>query len=105
MALDPHFDSFIQKAGAELETAYRAHGTPLPQGVTGEDLVRAALEDMEREIKSPEGVARSERLMKIVREVEASLPGGIEHPEFADRVQERLKDLPGWIGNDPGASA
>ena len=105
MKPDPHLEAFIRNSGAELEAAFREAGSPLPQGLSGEILVRSALEDMEKERFSPEGQARAKRIVQIAREVAAERPGGHQSPEFADRVLARLKDLFERPNSGPGASA
>ena len=91
MTPDPKLEAFIRKSGAELEAAVREAGTSLPEGVSGETLVRSFLEDMEKEHFSPEGQARAKHIEEIAREVAAELPGGPKNPDFADRFLARLK--------------
>jgi len=105
MTLDSMFDSYIKEWGAKLETAFREKGTPLPQGLTGEILIRAAFEDMEKEAKSPEAQARFRRLNEIATEIAAKLPGGMEHPDFPHLVQARLHEVFGPHDTGPAASA
>jgi hypothetical protein len=101
MERDPEVDAFIQQKGAELEAALREAGSPLPPGVTGQDFVESALIDGERRATSPEGQALFKRMMKVVEEVAAELPGGVDAPNFMARLEARSKDLFG----DGGAAA
>jgi hypothetical protein len=93
MDSDPKLDQWIREKGAELEAAFRDAGSPLPQELTGENLVRGTLEENERWFKSPEGQAHSKRMMELANEVAAELPGGHTHPDFAKRLLARMEQL------------
>ena len=103
MERNPKVDAVIQQMGAQLETALREAGSPLPPGTTGQDLVEWAMVDNERRAKSPEGQAMFKKMKKIVEEVAAELPGGADDPEFLERLKARSQDLFGDGGT--GASA
>jgi len=93
MDSNPTRDQWIREKGAELEAAFREAGSSLPEGLSGEMLVRGALEEGEREFNSPAGKARSERIRAIAQEVAAELPGGHEHPDYAKQLGARLEWL------------
>ncbi len=105
MTLDPRLEPFIRKTGVELEAALRNAGATLPQGITGEMLARAILEDAEKEALSSQGKARARRMGEIVREVQNELPGGHKHPDFHNRLQARLKGIFEPPASGPAASA
>ncbi len=65
----------MRQWGVDLEAAYRDKGTPLPEGLSGEDLIRSALDEMEWEVNSPAGQARAKRLKELAEQVAAELPG------------------------------
>jgi Arc/MetJ-type ribon-helix-helix transcriptional regulator len=91
---DPQFDAFIQEAGAELEAAFQAAGTGLPAGITGEQLVRASLEEALQELQTPEAQDRLKQMSQIYRELLVEHPAGLNDAEFAailhDRITKRL---------------
>jgi hypothetical protein len=93
MDADPKLDQWIRDSGAQLEAAFREAGSPLPPELTGEFLVRNTLEENERWFNSPEGQARSKRMLEIANEVAAELPGGHEHPDYSSRLLARLQQL------------
>ena len=101
MERDPKFDAVIRRMGLQFETALREAGSPLPPGVTGQDFIEWALADGEQRAKSPEGQAIFKKMKKLVEEVAAELPGGVEDPNFLARLEARSKDLFG----DGGAVA
>jgi len=91
---DPPIEQFVRKAGSELETSLREAGSPLPPGVTGEQLVRSAVDDMQRELLS-DGTNERVKLWRphidrIIRELEAELPGGRSNPEFQTTMVARI---------------
>jgi len=102
MERDPKFDAVIRQMGLQFEAALREAGSPLPPGVKGQDFIESALADGEQRVKSPEGQAIFKRMKKVVEEVAAELPGGIEDPNFRARLEARSKDL---FGDGPVASA
>ena len=105
MDSDPRLDKWFQEQGGELEQALRKAGTPLPQDVSGEVLVRALLEEAEKLLRSPEGQARAKQAAGIIKQVAAELPGGHENPAFLERIKARLRELYGPDGDSTGASA
>jgi hypothetical protein len=77
--------------GAVLETSFREAGTPLPDGTSGYDVVKAAMEENQRLAQTPEARARFTAMKRIAEEVAAELPGGTEHPDFADRLMAKMR--------------
>ncbi len=96
MDSNPKLDQWIRDKGAELEAAFRQAGSPLPPELTGEFLVRSTLDENEKWFKSPEGQARSKRMIEIASEVAAELPS---------RVLARLERLFSEGQDGAGASA
>ena len=99
---DPRVEQFVRQAGSELETSLREAGATLPSGVTGEQLVRSAVGDMQRELLSD---ATNERVKlwrphvdRIIRELEAELPGGRSNPEFQTTMVARISQ---WVLEHP----
>ncbi len=99
---DPRVEQFVRQAGSELETRLREAGATLPSGVTGEQLVRSAVGDMQRELLSD---ATNERVKlwrphvdRIIRELEAALPGGRSNPEFQTTMVARISQ---WVLEHP----
>ena len=105
MDSDPKLDQWIREKGPELEAALRDAGSPLPPELTGEMLVRGMLEENEKWFTSPEGQARSKRMIQIANEVAAELPGGHQHPDYPNRVLARLEQLFKEGQDGAGASA
>ena len=105
MKPDSNLEAFIRKSGAELEAAFREAGGSVPEGVSGETMIRAILDAMEKEHSSPEGQTRARRIGEIAREVAADLAGGHLDPEFSHRLLARLKDLFEPPSSGPAASA
>jgi hypothetical protein len=105
MSIDPRLDPHLRQWGADLEAAYRKKGTPLPEGVSGEDLLRSALEEMEREALSPVGRERAKRIKELAEHVAAELPGGTQNPEFPDRLMKRMQKFFEADDSGPAASA
>jgi hypothetical protein len=103
MKRDPKLDAFIRDQGVEFEAALREAGSPLRPGVTGQDFIESALADGEQRAKSPEGQALFRRMQKVIEEVAAELPGGVDDPNFMACLEARSKDLFGDGG--AGASA
>jgi hypothetical protein len=102
MERDPEIEALVRQKGAELEAALREAGSPLPPGLTGRDFVEWAMADGERRAKSPEGQAPFRRTKRVVEEVAAALPGGIDDPDFLPRLKARSQDL---FGDSGAASA
>ena len=99
---NPRIEQFVRQAGAELETSLREAGSTLPPGVTGEQLMRSAVDDMQRELLSD---PTNERLKlwqphvdRIIRELEAELPGGRSNPEFQTTMVARISQ---WVLEHP----
>jgi len=101
MERDPELDAVIRQKATELEGALREAGTPLPLGVTGQDFIEWAMADGERRMKSPEGQALLQRMKRVIEEVAAELPGGINDPGFLPRLESRYEEIIG----DGGAAA
>jgi len=89
---DP-IEAFVRKAGAELEEAYRAEGVPLPNGLTGEQIARWAIEDMRRDNErwAPE-------FQRLDQEVRAELSPSASKEEYLARLSAKLHD---WIRHHP----
>ncbi len=105
MDSDPRLDKWFQEQGGELEQALRKAGTPLPQDVSGEVLVRALLEEAEKGLRSPDGQARAKQAAEIIKHVAAELPGGHGNPAFLERIKARLRELYGPDGDGTSATA
>ena len=105
MNSDPRLAKWFQQQGRELEKAMRDAGTPLPQELSGEMLVRGLLDDAEKRLRSPEGQARAKQIAEIVKQVAAELPGGQKDPVFLERVQARVREIFGPKEDGPSASA
>ena len=102
MERDPKLDAVIRQKGAELDATLREVGSPLPPGVTGQDFIEWAMADGERRMGSPEGQALLQRIKRVLEEVAAELPGGINDPEFVPRLEARYQEI---IGDGGAASA
>jgi len=102
MERDPEIDAFIRQKGVELEAGFREAGSALPSGITGQDLVEWALTDGEQRAKSPEGQILFKKMKKVIEEVAAELPGGVDHPDFLVRLKARSQNL---FGDGGAASA
>lgn len=96
---------FFQEQGKVLEDAMREAGSPLPEGLTGEALIRDTLEELEQLVRSPEGRAHSARVHEIFKQVAAELPGGAEDPAFLERMRVRMEEVFGKDTDGPNASA
>jgi hypothetical protein len=96
---------FFQEQGKVLEDAMREAGSPLPEGLTGEALIRGSLEELEQFAHSPEGQAHSARVHEIFKQVVAELPGGVEDPVFVERMRARMEEVFGKGIDGPNASA
>ena len=90
--LDP-IDALIRKTGAELDEAYRASGTPLPPGFSGEQLARWAIEGMQRDNQrwAPE-------FSKLEQQVRAELPPGASKEDYVASLWAKVED---WLRNHP----
>ena len=102
MERDPMLEALIRQKGPELEAAMREAGSPLPPGLTGQHLVQWALAEAEARAQSPEGQALFKKMQKVVEEVAAELPSGIDHPDFLGRLKDRSQNL---FGDGSAASA
>jgi len=103
MSLDPRLDPHLREWAADLEAKYREQGIPLPEGVSGEDLMRAAFSEMEREVRSPAWQARAKRIKHLADQLAAELPGGTQDPEFPVHLAKRMQEL--FEADDPGPAA
>ena len=96
---DPRIEQFVRQAGAELETSLREAGSTLPPGVTGEQLVRSVVDDMQRELLSDPTNERVKlwqpHVDRIIRELEANCPEGARTQSFRQR----------WSQESPSGSA
>jgi hypothetical protein len=88
-------DAAMRKWGGDLETAFREAGSQLPDGTTGEELVRGTFEEMRRLAETPEFRARAKPLgaamTRAAEELAAELPGGTDHPEFGEKLLARMR--------------
>jgi len=105
MDSDQTLDKWFHEQGRELERAMRDAGSPLPQELSGEMLVRGLLDEAEKRAQSPEGQARAKQIAEIMRQVAAELPGGQGDPTFVERLLARMRDVFGGEANGPSASA
>ena len=96
---------FFREQGKVLESAMREAGSPLPEGLTGEALIRDTLEELQQFARSPKGQAHSARVHEIFKQVAAELPGGVEDPAFLERMRARMEDVFGKDTDAPNASA
>jgi hypothetical protein len=89
---DP-IEEFIRKAGAELEEAFRAAGTPLPPGLSGESMVRWAIEDMRRDNErwAPE-------FQRLEQETRAELLPTASKDEYIARLSSKVQE---WLRLHP----
>jgi len=92
--MDARLQAYIRKAGADLDTAFAASGHPLPPTMTGEQMIRAFLEESRKEAFSEAGKQRQIELTRITQEVAASLPGGRAHADFMALVSTKYKE---WL--------
>ena len=105
MDSDQTLDKWFLEQGRELERAMRDAGSPLPQELSGEMLVRGLLDEAEKRARSPEGQARAKEIAEIMKQVAAELPAGQRDPAFLERVLARMRDLFGREAKGPSASA
>ena len=92
--MDARFQAYIAKLGAELDTAFREGGSPLPPGLSGEQMIRSFLEESRRETFSEAGQERQRALTRITQDVAATLPGGSADPAFITLVSTKYKE---WL--------
>ena len=92
--MNARLQAFVRKAGTDLDTAFAASGHPLPPTMTGEQMIRAFLEESRKEGLSEAGRQRQSELTRITQEVAASLPGGSAHADFMDIVSAKYKE---WL--------
>jgi len=102
---DPRLDLFLRNAGADLEKAFREAGSALPEGMTGEQLVRALMDDAVQRASSEEGKERGRRVVALARQLEAEFPRGVDDPEFVARLGAGIKEIYHETGSGPAASA
>ena len=97
MQRDPQeeLDQFFRDAGKQLEAAMRNSGTPLPEGMGGEEFVRLMMAEAERVARTPEGQARTAQMRAIIEQVAAELPAGYQDPRFDERIRARIKEISG----------
>ena len=101
LPLDPRSESERRIVTEKIAEELRAAGVSLPPGMGIQDLERAMIAQLQAFAGDPKLQERSRRIDEIVRQVASELPGGIDNPEFATRVAERLQ-----TGDDtPSASA
>ena len=93
--MERRMDAAVRQWGGELEKAFREAGSPLPEGATGEEVVRNTFEEMRRQAETPEFKARMKpigaAMARFTEELAAELPGGREHPDFADKLMARMR--------------
>lgn len=80
--VDARFQTYIRKAGADLDAALSEAGTPLPPELTGEQMIRGFLEESRKNALSEAGQLRQQALNRITQELISSLPGGSANPQF-----------------------
>ena len=105
MQKDPQeeLDQFFRDAGKQLEAAMRNSGTPLPEGMSGEEFVRLMMAETQRVARTPEARVRTAQMRAIIEQVAAELPGGYQDPQFDERMRARIKEITGE--NDGGSIA
>jgi len=88
----------FRASGAELEAALRAAGTPLPQEITGAQLLRAVLEEALRHLITTRPVDPAQHkhfglapIVGLVRALQAELPGGASNPAFANELLVKVR--------------
>src|SRR6266480_2849420 len=93
---EPRFVTFLRAAGAHIEEDCRAHGAPLPDGITGEQLGGLLFSETWQELlrASSEGrpILFDMDLGHLIAETEAELEGGRTNPAFADEILRKIKD-------------
>ena len=102
---DEKMQRFFREGGKELESAMREAGSPLPEGLTGEMLVRETLEELAQIAKTPEARVMSAKIGEMVKRVAAELPGGVEDPQFEERMRAAMDAEFGKDQDGSGASA
>ena|ERR1700752_198554 len=98
-------EDFFKEQGPVLEQELLKAGTTLPPRFTGESMLRSLAAGADRAAKDPRIQAFAKRVAEIYRDVAAELPGGENDPDFAKRVDERVRPFLPDLSDDPTASA
>src|SRR5437879_13636557 len=87
---DPRFVAFLRVAGAHIEEDCRAHGVPLPDGITGEQLGRLLFSETWQELlrASSEGspILFDIALGRLIEDTDAELERGQDHDTLAKHM-------------------
>ena len=89
---DPAFDAFVRHAAESMEARWSAQGISVPTAVS-ELFCRIALDHVRQHPGAPNTFYdfSATRLLSIIRDLEAELPGGQANAAFAETFAGRIR--------------
>ena len=95
----------LKEVGPQFERAMKAAGSPLPPGVTGEDMLWSFIAQSRDYLESPEGKQQKAEFLATMNRLAERYPKKFDDPAFRQAMQEEVKRVFHGDESRGGASA